>query len=438
MKLLLIRQIKKADPGERPNHPEGGFTLIEILVALVIMAIIMVMIIYPFLSSTGYLAKARARAEAQQVAQDVLATMTREISQAMDIQLDPKDTSICAVLLPKKDAAGNYIYPLTPETDSSGAIIQAVRFWQVQRDDKGSILAFSDGIQNHDNGSPTTNSWYTQFQSNPKNLSPTQTSSSFIARSIISNALTYTGDTPSVLRGISRKVPFPDDIIFPSTRQYEDYIIAITPHEANFDIPVLSFTPTPQVNETLQRDNSGVYVFKAKYPLWESNWSIAIYNSAGGAVTSFTAATAATALPGVEVDPYNGKVSFIQKISITPTIDSSPWTLPNIPVAPDSETVIVNGEFYSRVDDAITPVGNQYKIDYATGTLTFDAALALPATATITYQQALIAATNVVMASYSTRALLNIDIVASKRDTQSGLPQSIHLQQKVKLKNVVR
>lgn len=400
-----------------------GFTLIEILVAIVIMLIIMAMIIYPFISSTGYLAKARARAEVQQVARDALDALSREISQAMDIQLNPGDPGICAVLLPKKDAGGNYLYPLVPET-GSGGLPQAIRFWQVQRDDTN----YADGIQNRT--SIPAQSWYDQFQLDPKNLSPTQTSSSVLARTVVSDALTETGETPPLLRGISRIVP-----AIASERDYKDNIIAITPDESSFDIPRLRFDPTPIVNETLKKDN-GAYVFKAKYPLWQSNWKIDRYNNTGSLLNSFTASGGIPS--GVTVDPFNGKVSFFQDQSISPSIGTNPWTLPSVPVVPGSETIIVNGEFYSRVDDAATPVGNQYKINYATGILTFDAALSLPATAAITYQQALIAATDVVMASYSTRALLNISLTASKRDTQSGLPQTIHLQQKVKLKNVVR
>jgi prepilin-type N-terminal cleavage/methylation domain-containing protein len=411
---------KKDGAGRNQRARRGGFTLIEILVAMAIMMIIMAMIIFPFISSTGYVAKARARSEAQQAARDALDTMSRELGEAMEIYLLPADPSLCAFVPPRPNT-----YPLRPSDN-------VVRYWLVWRSDPN---ANNSGVIPSD--SPVGKSWYERFSSNPRlnRATSSDDDARYIARTVFNRANAGPPADPLYPNGITD----PDALnrALPAKSAPSNSIVdkqnfvAITPDETNFDIPVLRFTATPQVNETLQRDNSGVYVFRSKYPLWESNWSIAVYTSGGGAVISpFTAA----AIPsGVAVDPYGGKVSFVKNIAIAPSINANSYTLASVPVVPGSETIVVGGEPYTRVD--ANPGGNQYTISYSTGALLFGATIAA---ADITYQQPIIAATDLVVASYATRALLNITVTASKRDTQSGVPQTVSLQQKVKLKNVVR
>jgi|GEM_PF-7035241 len=398
---------------------KSGFTLIEVLVAIVIMLIIMAMIIYPFISSTGYLAKARARAEVQQVARDALDAMTRELAEAMDIYLLPADPSICAFVPTLPDT-----FPLQPDD-------KIIRYWLVWRSDPN---ADTSGVIPAN--SPIGKSWYEKFSPNPRDNQATaeDTDSRYIARTAFNysnsgGALDLNGlpDSGTLNRDKPAKsISAPPE----NTIENRQYFTALTPDEPDFDIPILRFAPTPQVNETLQKGEDA-YIYKSKYPLWEGNWQVSVYNSSGTLQFSFSNTTAIPV--GVGIDLYTGRVSFVQQRY--QSFSSGTTTLYAIPII-DSEKVVVGGQIYKRVYGI--PVNNEYNIIYNSGASSWELNVAPAGSGAITYQQAVIYPTDIVVASYATRALLNISLTASKRDTQSGLPQTIHLQQKVKLKNVVR
>jgi len=145
------------------RRARAGFTLIEILVALVLLALTLVLLIYPFISATNFLGKGRTRADAQRVAAQAMDTMMREISQSLQMYLTSSDPSICAFVPPLSGT-----FPLQPGTT-------VIRYAQVWRSNLNANPAA---------GSPISGSWYDKFNPDPKkNLSSmNDTDSRFIAR----------------------------------------------------------------------------------------------------------------------------------------------------------------------------------------------------------------------------------------------------------------
>ena len=392
----------------------AGFTLTEVLVALFVMAVAMGLIIAPFMSAMGYIGRGRARTDAQQVARQAMDTINKELSQAMDIYLSPSDPAICAFILP---ATG--VYPVQP--DSS----RVIRYWQILRNHPNETY---DAGQKYPLTSATC--WYDKYSPKPKDNKAlaTDDDARYIARTVLTKPLGLAD-----LDVLERAVPEKDA----SSIINKQLFIALTPDDADTDVPVLKFTPMRQVSEMLQRDNENSYVFRSKYPLWEDGWSIAV-RKANGSLSElvnpnpFTASTARPA--GVEVDTRGGKVYFGRPASVS--IAATPTQLGGM-VVQDSETVVIGGQVCTRV--TATPVGYQYSINYQTGQVNFDPAIiALAQPGTISYQAVALPADGKVIVTYSTRALISVSLTVSKRDSRTGQPQDVHLEQTVKLRNVAR
>lgn len=420
-------------------HATAGFTLMEVMAALAVMAIALGLILAPFFSGLGFLGKGRARAQAQANARQIMDTLDKELGQAMDIYLasgnagadgiwhtaddTPRDSAICAFVPPIANT-----YPLRPADT-------VVRFWQVWRSNPNAAYDYS---------SPT--SWYDKFSANPRLNRATQadTDSRFLARTEFNSSNPADPLYPSGLSdpdALNRNVPPHSDPRDPITDRQN--FIAIGPDEANFDVPLLRFDPTPQVRETLKRDDANAYAFYSRYPLWEDDWEIAVYTSAGVLDTtsltpnSFSLATGIP--PGVGVDFRTGRVVFANSRQDAITSTSMVLSCFPRPVVPGSEIVTVGGQVFIRTTSPL-PGLNEYYIDpdYTTAALTLNAAITPAAGDRVTYQYATIPATDVVVATYKTRALLNISLTVSQRDTHDGQPQDIHLERRIKLRNVVR
>lgn len=417
-------------------HATAGFTLMEVMAALAVMAIALGLILAPFFSGLGYLGKGRARAQAQANARQIMDTLDKELGQAMDIYLasgnagadgiwhtpddTPRDSAICAFVPPIANT-----YPLQPADT-------VVRFWQVWRSNPNAAYDYS---------SPT--SWYDKFSVNRRLNRATQadTDSRFLARTEFPGiSLATDSNSNGIPNCLERSQPTATGNPITDKQSF----IAIGPDAANFDVPLLRFDPTPQVRETLKRDDANAYAFYSRYPLWEDDWEIAVYTSAGildPAIVPNNPFHLADLLagnpPGVGVDFRTGRVVFCTPRTYS-TITVPTTQLPYFPIVPDSETVRVYGRTFTEV--SANPVGDQYAIYYQTGQVWFDPTLVSP-TGTITYQQAIITsfpATDVVVATYKTRALLNLSLTVSQRDTHDGQPQDIHLERRIKLRNVVR
>jgi len=414
-----------------PTRAPAGFTLIEVMSAIAIMVLAMALIVLPFLSASDYLGKGRARSEVQHTAHQAMEAMVRELSEAVDMYLLPGDPSVCAFVPPAKDNNGNLLFPLSPRTDGNiPPSIVAIRYWRISREDDD----FTDGVQGRSN-----RCWYDRFLTNPKDIPADYTDSSYLARTLVVDPydLDSEGDA---LRGVSRFVPFPDDIAVPTEREREDNLIAISPKEADADLPVLRFEPTPQANEALMRGSDNAYLYYSRFPLWEPGYVVQVFDSIGNLVDP---------PPSRRVDPYRGEVNFANYTAETGAVPAdgadgsadgySTITLSHLPIS-QSEAVQVGTASFTTLQRRPGNAPDDLHYSFLTATTIRVAASPWAGqTYLITYQWSDFDPVNYrVVATYSTRALLKVSLTVSKRDSKSGEPQDMHLEQMVKLKNVLR
>ncbi len=516
----------------------AGFTLVELLAAMAILAVAMGLIILPFMSAMDYLAKGRARSEAQQTARQVMATLTRDLSEAMEVQLSPGDPSLVAFVPPVTGT-----FPLQPSNT-------IVRYWRILRSNpnagylsvtyasgtwssgnwngggsdggangnglaagtdfplpgasqyaligrlndgvnppgppfvigspytsippgKGALeLSMNDNDFTGNSGSltltivksgeaaqsvsvsaaswqnttipidPGTYSltsakcWYDNFSPDPKlnRATAADTDSRFVGRTEFNPANQI---APGLL---SRAVPAKSAPADPIADK--QFFRAISPDAADYDIPLLRFDPTSQANETLVRDqdSSNPYVYHSQYPLWEGDWVFQVYDYAG---TSIAGPFRAANLPiaGITVDTQRGEVSFaVSSGTVTGTVPVDGIINLAGPPIHGSETVRVGTPTLQTLQETspTTPDSQHYWFPVTGNAIQVSTTWA-GQNYEISYQWSnFVPGTSVVVASYRTRALLNISMTVSKRDAKSAAPQDVHLEQRVRLKNVVR
>ncbi|NIM05639.1 MAG: prepilin-type N-terminal cleavage/methylation domain-containing protein [Armatimonadetes bacterium] len=447
-------------PWKTSLSSSAGFTLVEVLAALAILALAMGMMILPFMMAMGYVGKGRARAEAQQNARQVMNVLEEELSEAMDVLLLPGDPGICA-FVPAQPGT----FPLQPGNT-------VIRYWQIWRSDPNAADPAS--------GSPINKSWYDKFSPVPRYNQATakDTDSRFIARTELPQLwgdLDADLDTDSKADALERDYPAASG----NSIQDKQKFVAISPSRANSDVPVLRFDATTQVNERLKRDSNSAYVFHSRYPLWEYDWVVSVYNSTTGDLDlQFNSTTD----PGY-VGPYGGQrgevnfaVSQIETTEdpnypLTITTGALTSTIQLMTAQPDSsippEAVIVPGTVrviaYQGVDGgtpidplvltevpvSALPALGQYKLNNPANAkgaappptleiLNLSLPLGANTPVAVSYQWSVLDPnTDLVIASYRTRALLKVSLTVSQRDSKDGEPQDVHLERRVKLKNVV-
>jgi len=74
----------------------GAFTLVEVLIAAMLAAIVIGMLLIPIGNSIGYFRTATARGDAQNVARNALDTMAGELSEAAYVWQDMDDNTLLA------------------------------------------------------------------------------------------------------------------------------------------------------------------------------------------------------------------------------------------------------------------------------------------------------------------------------------------------------
>jgi prepilin-type N-terminal cleavage/methylation domain-containing protein len=77
-------------------HRWRGFTLVEVLTAVFLVALLLGLLLIPIGNSIGYFRTATARGDAQTVARNSLEAMAREISEAAYVWQDMNDNTMLA------------------------------------------------------------------------------------------------------------------------------------------------------------------------------------------------------------------------------------------------------------------------------------------------------------------------------------------------------
>ncbi len=269
-----------------------GFTLVEMLVTLALLVVVLGLLLVPVMNSLGYFRTATARADAQTAARLALDSMARELTEAMYVQLDMYDSSAIAFFPPlrvdRQDPDSEVVTPPRPDWS------RAIRYWR----------ALFDPTLNYNPGT---------------HLGPGNTF--FVARGLVPEPFTY--DDPwnrwntSWAQGMSGEQGVADWAAIPrlvnmdvdwrassgqvalrnstlqpgfpylwvqdrlakreisqadAARLYRDYVVALTPSVADYDVSELSFDPTVVSGEWLRPAGSGATsdrsVYRARYPLW--------------------------------------------------------------------------------------------------------------------------------------------------------------------------
>jgi prepilin-type N-terminal cleavage/methylation domain-containing protein len=281
-------------PAQAIHLSRRGFTLVEVLVTLALLGIVIGLLMLPVANSMGYFRSATARADAQSAARVALDTMARELTEAMYVQLDMYDNSMIALVPPLRvdpdDPNSEIVTPPRPDWS------RETRFWR----------ALHDPTMNYDPAG---------------RLRPANTY--HVARTVVPNPLAYDDEwnrwnadwaawqdgraeggttnwawIPRVvhsdvdwrfeegqvgLRNVTLQPGFPYLAVqyllhtgeitdAEAARLYRDYVVALTPNAAQYDVPRLEFRPTVVAGEWLRAadtpEGSDNSVYRARYPLW--------------------------------------------------------------------------------------------------------------------------------------------------------------------------
>ena len=115
-----------------------GFTLMELLVTIILMAAILSLLAFPMMAGFAYIERGAARADAQAAGRRALEAMARELSEAIYVFDIPADGSMIAFVLPS--AGARRVSPPGPGLKRFGYITYqpaeiekaaAIRYWRV-------------------------------------------------------------------------------------------------------------------------------------------------------------------------------------------------------------------------------------------------------------------------------------------------------------------
>jgi len=271
-----------------------GFTLVEVMVTVALLAVVMGLLLYPMWGSFRYFRSATARADAQSAARIALDAMARELTEAMYVQLDMYDNSMIAFMLPLRedpaDPNSNMLMPPRPDPTS------AVRYWRALHDptrnyNPGGHLAPGNPFFLARTVIPAPaytddawNRWNTDWETGQNNAAvKSKTTWAAVSRVVHSDIDWNALNARAELRHVTVQPGFPYLEVQhklrmgtigerAAAREYRDYVVALTPNAVEYDASRLEFNPMAVSGEWLrpvqtlgEADHS---VYQAQYPLW--------------------------------------------------------------------------------------------------------------------------------------------------------------------------
>jgi prepilin-type N-terminal cleavage/methylation domain-containing protein len=275
----------------------GGFTLVEVMVTVGLLAIVVALLLVPIVNSFRYFRSATARADAQTAARIALDAVSRELTEAMYIQLDMYDSSMIAFVPPLRvdpdDPNSEIVTPPRPDWS------REIRIWR----------ALYDPTMNYD---PAGHSG----PGNPYFLARTELRYPFTYEDAWNrwNGTWAEQQNAAGAQGITRWAPIPrvvhSDVDYrvwrpegdrqgmrtstlqpgypylwvqylldtsqttssEAVRLYRNRVVALTPNAVDYDVSRLEFGPTVVAGEWLRpvegAGRSDRSVYRARYPLW--------------------------------------------------------------------------------------------------------------------------------------------------------------------------
>ncbi len=485
------------------NRRAGGFTLIEMLVAITLLVLVLGMIMWPLLSGFAFMELGTARGDALAAAREAMDSMSRELAEAIYVFDPPADRSLLAFHL----GEGNQ-----PAPQEAGGLPVAVRYWRALRSPAAAYAPFWD---------PAADVWNGYYVARTEVPDPQVIDDDWNA--------TATGTHP-VIRALYRYpagTEYPSGTAWPTAQPgwpwleayrlypagaeqryqwYLDHAVGLTPNDEDFDVTQLEFTPRHVDNETLAASRPGgrwppdYGLYRSRWPLWcrfsvwdetaggfEERGAVHIYRldpgtgqmelkyytglNAAGDVCLYDVDDPGVVLYNVESYPSRGSEAYAFGIDYDhglllfafPATDSisstgaESYTLSTVSgfswgwVQPGSDHLKVDGVYYTRV--SANPGPGQYTISMDDpehdGTpngwrVSFDSSAppAAGAAIRVTYQYRNTNPNDLVIASYQTKGIIDIDLTVAKRDVgardAARSRQEVHLTSAVKLHNVVK
>ena len=274
----------------RAGKPRGqGFTLVEVLITVALLAVTLMLLLIPITNSLNYFRTGAARADAQNVARIALEAMARELQEAMYVQLDMYDNTMLAFIPPlrvdPRDPNSEIVTPPRPDWD------HAIRYWRALHDPTAD---YNPGIRVAADNTyflartvveyPFTtddpwNRWNDTWAWQANNQGMEDVSNwAPIPRVVHSDTDAIVGGT----RGTTQPgYPYLDvryQVIngwldpAQAARPYRDLVIGMTPNATDYDVTTLEFRPLVVSGEWLtpiSRDGSDDHsVYRTRYPLW--------------------------------------------------------------------------------------------------------------------------------------------------------------------------
>ncbi len=273
-----------------------AFTLVEVIVAVALLALALGLLLVPIVNSLGYFRSATARADAQTTARLALDSVARELTEAMYVQLDMYDSSAIAFFPPLRvdpaDPNSEVVTPPRPDWS------QAIRYYRALYDptinyNPGTHLGpgntfflgrsvipapftYDDGWNRWNQawatdmaGEQGVGNWAAIPRLVNMDLGLTFNSSGSFSGVGLRNATLQPGFPYLYVR---RQLATGQIGQREAARLYRDYVVALTPSVTDYDVSELQFNPTVVAGEWLRpADSSGITdysVYRARYPLW--------------------------------------------------------------------------------------------------------------------------------------------------------------------------
>jgi prepilin-type N-terminal cleavage/methylation domain-containing protein len=291
----------------RPRR-QGGFTLAEVLVTLALLAIVMVLLVFPMFSGFAYVEQGVARGDAQAAGRAAMDAMARELAEAIYVFDIPPGGDMIAFVLPV--AGDKRAAPPGPQVTSTCSRYEApVRYWRVltrylaqvpwrasevvartapqgeAHEDLEPQNGCCDPAEPYEdlngNGVWDSGEPYDDLNGNDTYDSAgepfTDVNGNGLWDSPMARALDTTWPDPSYnayysLGDRNTGMPRPSGLKAMDSR-YSGGMTSLTPSELGFEVPVLNFRPEASEGETLQpvttRGREDYSVRSARWGAWQ-------------------------------------------------------------------------------------------------------------------------------------------------------------------------
>jgi hypothetical protein len=242
-----------------------GLTLIEILIAVFLLVLILTPIFVSLNNAFRFYRTGSIRADVQAAVRTGMDGVARELSDALEVALNPADTSLIVFWPARRGEEGQVLFPPRPDPD------KAVRYWLALQDPTRPYRRYSH--------LPGANSFFLARTEVPE---PLKRDDAWNSTGDPRATAVFTVDGDS---GTKQPLyPVAEAQARGSLRYYLDHVVAITPQAEEFDVHG-SFTPTLIPKEMLRRQStrSGAgAVYRSLYPLWSRDPLILVYRSLDG------------------------------------------------------------------------------------------------------------------------------------------------------------